>query len=215
MPPSVLEICRGVMVAMDSSWEIVQDHELTSRQRTQATKQRYILWTIAMDHPRQKGKRLRMELKTGVRVGGISIHFLNNRNGIFIYLQHHYILTSPTHRPVQWSKSSVIFTAHPTQPVVTGRHFSSSKQFFLPSPTPLNASPTPYDPPSAITVGPDDLWLFAYFPRRDGEGIGCLWKRGPQIDNWGVKECWTYPKGGGVVTASWLDSNREVSRCFH
>ncbi|KIM49322.1 hypothetical protein M413DRAFT_21564 [Hebeloma cylindrosporum] len=120
-----------------------------------------------------------------------------------------YPLLEQPKRPVQWAKSSVIFTAHPTQSIVTGRHFSSSKQFFLPSPTQLIASATPYDPPSTITVGPDDLWLFAYFPRHDGEGIGCLWKRGPQIDNWGVKECWTYPKGGGVVAASWLDSNRE------
>jgi hypothetical protein len=105
----------------------------------------------------------------------------------------------------------VIFTAHPTEPLITARHFSSSKQFVLPSPTPIIASPGFYDPPSILSVSPGDLWLFAYFPRREGEGVGCLWKRGPQIDNWVVKECWTYPKCGGVVAASWLANHREVN----
>jgi hypothetical protein len=161
-------------------------------------------------HPRPKGRGLRMEPKIGVRAGGISIHF-SNPNGKYLPGISYY--SNCINRPVQWSKSSVIFTAHPTQPSIIGRHFSSSKQFILPSPTPLMASPTSYQPPSVISVGPDDLWLFAYFPRRDGEGVGCLWKRGPQINNWDVKECWTYLKGGGVVTASWLDSHREVNCC--
>lgn len=116
---------------------------------------------------------------------------------------------------MQWSQSSVIFTAHATQALITGRHFSSSKQFVLPSPPPIIASPGSYDPPSVLSVSPGDLWLFAFFPRRDGEGVGCLWKRGAQIDNWPVNECWTYPKGGGAVTASWLGSHREVRLSQH
>jgi hypothetical protein len=54
-----------------------------------------------------------------------------------------------------------------------------------------------------------DEWLFAYFPRYNGDGTGCLWKRGPQIDNWTIKEFWSFASGGGVVAASWLGSPRE------
>ncbi|KAF9484725.1 hypothetical protein BDN70DRAFT_872266 [Pholiota conissans] len=120
-----------------------------------------------------------------------------------------YPLIERPKRPLQWSQSSVIFTAHPTRPLVAARHFSSSKQFVLPSPTQIIASPGSYDPPTVLTVSPGDTWLFSYFPRRDGEGIGCLWKRGPQIDNWVLNECWTYPQCGGVVAASWLGNHRE------
>ncbi|KAF8163366.1 hypothetical protein B0H34DRAFT_650242 [Crassisporium funariophilum] len=120
-----------------------------------------------------------------------------------------YPLLERPRRQIQWSNSSVIFTAHPTKPLITGRHFSSSKRFVLPSPAPVALSPASYDPPSVITVAATDEWLFAYFPRRDGEGTGCIWKRGPQIDSWDVKESWSFPKGGGAVTASWLGNPRE------
>lgn len=120
------------------------------------------------------------------------------------------ILKRIQHRPLQWSSSSVIFSAHTTEALVTGRHFSSSKQFTLPSPTPIVASPPLYDPPTTITVSPTEKWLFAYFPRRDGEGIGCIWQRGNQIDTWAVKESWNYPRNGGVVAASWIGHHREV-----
>lgn len=115
------------------------------------------------------------------------------------------------HRPLCWSQNSVIFTASLTQPIITGRHFSSSKTFVLPSPSPILSSPASYESPSIITVAAGDEWLFAYFPRYDGDGTGCLWKRGPQIDNWAVKEFWSFTSGGGVVAASWLGSPREVS----
>lgn len=114
-------------------------------------------------------------------------------------------------RPLYWSQNSVIFTASLTQPIITGRHFSSSKTFVLPSPSPVLSSPVSYESPSIITVAAGDEWLFAYFPRYDGDGTGCLWKRGPQIDNWAVKEFWSFTSGGGVVAASWLGSPREVS----
>ncbi|KAH9484366.1 hypothetical protein JR316_0003847 [Psilocybe cubensis] len=120
-----------------------------------------------------------------------------------------YPLLEHPKRPVQWSRSSVIFTAHATQPFITGRHFSSSKQFVLPSPAPISNSPALYDPPTLISISPDDLWLLAYFYRRTGEGIACLWKRGNQIDNWQVKDSWTCLKGCGIVTVSWLESQRE------
>ncbi|GLB34886.1 hypothetical protein LshimejAT787_0204510 [Lyophyllum shimeji] len=112
-------------------------------------------------------------------------------------------------RPIEWSPSSVIFSAHPTQPVITARHFSSSKQFLIPSPAPAISSPASYGPPTVISVGPGDDWLFAYFPGRNVDGVGCLWKRGPQIDNWNIKEWWSFAQGAGVVTASWLGTPRE------
>jgi hypothetical protein len=122
-----------------------------------------------------------------------------------------FVLRLSSHfRPVEWSPSSVIFTAHHTQPLVTARHFSSSKHFGIPSPVPIVSSPTSYEPPSVISVASDDEWLFAYFPRRDGDGIGCLWKRGAQIDSWTVKEWWSFAHGAGVVAASWLGEGREV-----
>ena len=106
-----------------------------------------------------------------------------------------------------------------TQPIITGRHFASSKTFVLLPPPPIQSSPASYEPPSIITVAAGDEWLFAYFPRYDGDGTGCLWKRGPQIDNWAVKEFWSFTSSGGVVAASWLGSAREVSdgyeRCFY
>lgn len=104
----------------------------------------------------------------------------------------------------------MIFTAHPTQPLLTARHFSSSKQFVVPSPPPIISSPGAYEPPTAISVAPGDDWLFAYFPKRNGDGMGCLWKRGAEINNWIVKEFWGLAQGSGVVAASWLGTSREV-----
>lgn len=67
-----------------------------------------------------------------------------------------------------------------------------------------------YEPPSIISVAPGYRWLFAYFPRRDGNGIACLWERGLEIDNWKVKEWWSLAQGAGVVTASWIEASRPV-----
>lgn len=120
----------------------------------------------------------------------------------FIYLQYN--------RPLVWSQTSVIWTTHPTQPLIVGRHFSSSKKFVLPSPNPVNSSPGSFDIPTVISVSPSDTWLFAFYPRKDGEGVGCIWKRGAQIDNWQVKEWWNFLKSGGAVAASWLAGPREV-----
>lgn len=113
-------------------------------------------------------------------------------------------------RPLQWSQSSVIFSAHPTQPIVIARHFSSSKQFVIPSPKPVTSNQTAYEPPTIISVAPGDDWLFAYFPKSNGEGTGCLWKRGPQIDNWTVQEWWTFPPQTAPIAADWLGAPREV-----
>ncbi|KAG6845344.1 hypothetical protein H0H87_010801 [Tephrocybe sp. NHM501043] len=116
-------------------------------------------------------------------------------------------------RPLEWSQSSIIFCAHPTQPLITARHFSSSKQFVISSPAQVVTAPTSYGPPALISVAPDDNWLFAYFPGHNIQGIGCLWSRGPQIDNWSVKESWHITHGAGPVAASWLGQPREFVTC--
>lgn len=132
----------------------------------------------------------------------------------FPYISNLRVLVTDTkqysRRPVVWTNTSVIFTAHPIQPWVTARIFSSSKQFVLPSPEPIFASPASYQPPTVISVSPADDWIFAFFPGAGGDGTGCLWKRGPQVDSWAVKDYWSFAEGAGVVTAAWLGVAREV-----
>ncbi|KAF9227689.1 hypothetical protein BS17DRAFT_693359 [Gyrodon lividus] len=112
-------------------------------------------------------------------------------------------------RPVAWSSSSTIFTAHPTQPIILGRLFPSSKQFLVASPDPILSSPASYEPPTLITVSPNDHWLFAFYPGRDEDGIACLWNRGSRVDIWVVRECWPFSRGSGVVSAAWAGTERE------
>ncbi|KAI6160019.1 hypothetical protein EDD17DRAFT_1485464 [Pisolithus thermaeus] len=112
-------------------------------------------------------------------------------------------------RPVAWSTSSVIFTAHSSQPLLLGRLFPSSKQFVVPSPEPVLRSLPSFEPPSVISVAPNDQWLFAFYPGVEGDGIACLWKRGYQVDSWTVKECWPMGPGAGVITAAWAGVERE------
>ncbi|KAI0689786.1 hypothetical protein BC835DRAFT_1367462 [Cytidiella melzeri] len=119
-----------------------------------------------------------------------------------------YSLVDGPRRPLAWSSSSIIYTAHPTQPQVIARHFPSSRQFFLPLPQPIAASPASYEPPTVITVSPADDWLFAFVPSREGPGIGCLWKRGHQIDSWTPRDYWSFAKGAGVVCAEWMYMER-------
>ncbi|KAJ7343408.1 hypothetical protein DFH08DRAFT_962517 [Mycena albidolilacea] len=121
----------------------------------------------------------------------------------------YHALLDQTQRPVAWSSTSTIFSAHPTQPLVAARHFSSSKQFVLPSPGPILSSLGSYEPPAVISVSPSGEWLFAYFPSGEIDGLACLWHRGAPLDVWGVKEWWTLNRGAGIVAASWLGSPRE------
>ncbi|KAI0928422.1 hypothetical protein AcV5_005998 [Taiwanofungus camphoratus] len=118
-------------------------------------------------------------------------------------------LMEGTRRPIAWSKSSVIFTSHPSQPRVEARHFPSNRQFGIPSPAPFASSPISYESPTVISVCPTDDWLFAYFPGRGCDGAGCLWKRGPELDSWVVEEWWSFPTGAGVVAADWTCAHRE------
>ncbi|KAH7889366.1 hypothetical protein F5I97DRAFT_1993976, partial [Phlebopus sp. FC_14] len=115
----------------------------------------------------------------------------------------------PVFRPVAWASSSTIFTAHPTQPLILGRLFPSSKQFLVVSPDPVLRSPASYEPPTVISISPNDRWLFAFYPAREGDGVACLWQRGIHIDSWIVRECWPFSRGAGVVSAAWPGADRE------
>lgn len=117
-------------------------------------------------------------------------------------------LTDGPKRPIVWSCSSVIYTAHPTQPVVIARHFPSSRQFNIPWPDSILHNYTSYDPPTVISVSPTEDWLFAYFPGKVEDGVGCLWKRGSYLDSWSVHECFYYGRHAGVVAAEWLSAER-------
>ncbi|THH20782.1 hypothetical protein EW146_g628 [Bondarzewia mesenterica] len=112
-------------------------------------------------------------------------------------------------RPVAWSVSSTIFTAHATEPLIFGRLFPTAKEFVVPSPPPIVTSATLFEPPTTINVCPSDKWLFAYFPGRNGDGLGCFWFRGLEVDNWHVKEWLTFPRGSGVVSSAWLGNARK------
>ncbi|CCM04604.1 uncharacterized protein FIBRA_06786 [Fibroporia radiculosa] len=115
-----------------------------------------------------------------------------------------------TRRPLVWSKSSIIFTVHPTDPLILAHHFpSSQRQFVLPSPTPVQASPASYEPPPIVSVSPADDWLFAYYPGRDVDGIGCLWHREAELASWRVQEWWSFAPGTSPVVVDWTSSQRE------
>ncbi|KAG2157205.1 hypothetical protein DEU56DRAFT_763462 [Suillus clintonianus] len=116
-------------------------------------------------------------------------------------------------RPVAWSNASTIFTAHPSQPLILGRLFSSSKQFLVASPDQILNNPAAYEPPNVITVSSNDHWLFAYFPGRDCDGIGCLWQRGYSLDKWNIREYWACERGAGVVSAVFVGAEREWVTC--
>ena len=114
-------------------------------------------------------------------------------------------------RPLVWSEASVIFSAHPTRPEVTGRHFASSKQFSVPPPAVINSSPSLYNSPTFISVAPGDKYLFVFYPAKSSEGIGCIWRRGPRLDTWVVLESWKFSGVTCPVAAEWLGCPRTVS----
>ncbi|KAL4251734.1 hypothetical protein ABKN59_004474 [Abortiporus biennis] len=120
-----------------------------------------------------------------------------------------YPLFERARKPIAWSRSSVIFAAHPTQALVLARHFSSSRQFILSSPPPIGEVPSSYGSPTVISVSPDEAWLFAYFPGHDSNGVACIWQRGSQLDSWTVFDWWNTQRGAGIVTSDWTGAERE------
>jgi hypothetical protein len=116
-----------------------------------------------------------------------------------------------------WSGLSTIFTAHPTKPCVIGRQFPSLKSFELPLPKAVAQAVSSYNPPTVITISSDDMWLFAFFPGIDVDGVGCIWGRNFDADSWFPREHPTapgYPWNAGVVAATWISSDREVRQAI-
>lgn len=109
-------------------------------------------------------------------------------------------------RPVAWTSSAILF-AHESESAVVGRAFPSSRQFLLHAP--VVVSNTSFEPPAILSVSPDETWLFAYFPSRQGPGLGCFWKA-HRADGWDFVESMNFPRGGGIVSAAWLGHAREV-----
>ncbi|KAF7440725.1 hypothetical protein PC9H_001073 [Pleurotus ostreatus] len=120
-------------------------------------------------------------------------------------------LVEQPRRPIEWSDVSVIFTAHPTKPAITGRHFPSSTHFVLHPPSPKVTPPFVYLPPTVITCSSGSEWLFAYFPGQNTDGMACIWKRGTQINVWTQRHAWPVGRGAAVMAAVWLGSPREWS----
>jgi hypothetical protein len=99
---------------------------------------------------------------------------------------------------------------------VDAHHFPSSRKVVIPQPTKIQTSPTPFDyrPPSIVSLSPCDLWLFAFFPSTTADGLGCLWRRGEEVDHWAEKESFFFLRGADPVAASWVGGPREVSGIY-
>lgn len=117
-----------------------------------------------------------------------------------------YALVEQQRRPVVWTSSAILF-AHESEPAVAGRAFPSSRQFLLRAPV-ISTTAITFEPPAILSVSPDETWLFAYFPSRQGPGLGSFWKAN-RADGWDFIESMNFPRGGGIVSAAWLGHARE------
>ena len=118
------------------------------------------------------------------------------------------VSTHFNNRPVLWTSFAILFS-HESEPAIVGRAFPSSRQFQLQSPVVVTTTPGSYEPPTILSISPDENWLFAYFPGRQFPGVGCFW-RAQQADSWNIVESITFARGKGVVSARWLGHAREV-----
>jgi hypothetical protein len=125
-----------------------------------------------------------------------------------------YSFSSDTYRPVVWSKTSVIYTSHLSQPLVNATHFPSKRQVTVPQPSVIQTAPYNYGPPNILSISPCDRWLFAYFPGIGAAGVGCLWRRGDEVDVWTEKEWWHFAHGNAPIAAEWIGGNREARNFF-
>ncbi|KAI0006126.1 hypothetical protein BJV74DRAFT_22263 [Russula compacta] len=118
-----------------------------------------------------------------------------------------YALIERRHRPIIWTSLAILF-AHESEPAIAGRAFPTSRQFRLQSPAVVTNTPGSYEPPTVLSISPDENWLFAYFPGRQIPGVGCFW-RAQQADGWDIVEPISFALGSGVVSARWLGQARE------
>lgn len=106
----------------------------------------------------------------------------------------------------------MIFSAHPSSPVVVARSFPPTSPIILPSPNPVLNNPNAFSPPKIIEVSSGDEYLFAFFEGRGGEHAACVWQRDGTLDSWKVCIFWPVRPGQAIVLAKWLGDDRTV-RC--
>lgn len=116
--------------------------------------------------------------------------------------------------PIHWASPSLIITAHATKPIVQCIQFPSNKTYPLPDPPSFQVSHISYEPPNIIAVSAKADYVFALFPSINGDNVGCIWTRGSLLNEWLVKDCRSFPRGDSVVSARWLDNEREVGQPF-
>lgn len=136
-------------------------------------------------------------------------------------------------RPVAWTKSHVLFTAHDQLPAIVGSVHPSTRSFILPSPPAILEAAERgrqiYAPPTLLcsTAPARDEFecLFAYFPVKPScvkevssaasGGLGCFYfNPSCAIDEWVVGFVTHFPRGAGAVACRWVGEERTVSALF-
>ncbi|KAF8315232.1 hypothetical protein DL93DRAFT_932819 [Clavulina sp. PMI_390] len=122
--------------------------------------------------------------------------------------------------PLCWSEGNVLFSAHPTRPILHGQIVSgqagsnSSVHFDLDLPAQIIQSPALYEPPIAISASNEDRYLYAFFPPSQlnfGAGLSCVWERLDEITSWNILDVYVHERGNDVVASLWLESERKWS----
>jgi hypothetical protein len=146
------------------------------------------------------------------RLGWWDFHPLNEPSNTYVLVTLPAVAASDSAlaSPLQWSGGAIIFTAHPTLPLVQAQ-ISAGRQLHLDSPPQMKSLPNSYKPPTIICPCPDNVWLFAYFPAVDeAPPLGVLWRRASKADEWYVRETWPFNPSACPVTARWFGTDREV-----
>lgn len=124
-------------------------------------------------------------------------------------------------KTVIWSRSNIVFAAHPTLPQLHGQlipphpHSKPAHRFDLPLPAIVLANIPSFDPPTCLALSDDDAHLFAFFPPSSimgmEDGVCCVWERENELNLWILKDFWRIERGNDVVTARWIENGRRVS----
>lgn len=122
-----------------------------------------------------------------------------------------FTLGSDMVRSIVWSKASITYYPHASQPLIEGLHFPSKRYVSVPQPSIIQGTSFDFEPPSLISISSCDRWLFGYFPSFSSQGVGCLWQRGDEVDEWQERYRWTFVRGAGPIAAAWVGGAREVS----
>lgn len=117
-------------------------------------------------------------------------------------------------RPVQWTASSTLVTAHPHIPALIGRHISSETQFMLPPLITQKEGMPRYEIASVLLAHPTEDYVFAYYPGRQGSpGAGVIYHRKLNVNDWAIcSPIIQFQSGAGVVGGRWLPNTREVCK---